>query len=80
MVPEFYVKYADFEFKVSSLVKFDPAILTDSKKPSCSQNLKSLAQKTKNRCNNVVTRRFGRYSFHMNAIDNFIKTKYVSNL
>ena len=62
MVPGFQVKYAVFDFKMSSQVKFDPAILTSSKKPSQSQNLKSLAQKTRNRCNNVVTRRFGRYS------------------
>ena len=30
-----------------------------------SQNLKSLTQKTKNRGNYSVSRRFGRYSFHI---------------
>ena len=38
MVLEFYVKYAVYEFKMSSKVTFDPAILTGSKKPSWSQN------------------------------------------
>ena len=41
----------------------------DSKKPSWSQNLKSLAEKTKNLCNNVVTRRFERYSFQYAVVD-----------
>ena len=42
----FYLKYAIFEFKMSSQEKSTPAILTGSKKHGCSQNLKSLTQKT----------------------------------
>ena len=41
------LKYAVFEFKMSSWVKSDPAILTGSKKRSWSQKMGSLAQKTK---------------------------------
>ena len=59
----FYLKYAIFGSKTSSQVKTDPAILTGSKKPSWSQNLKSLAQKTKNLCNNQFTRTFERQPF-----------------
>ena len=40
-----------------------PPILTGSKKRSWSQNLKSLAQKTKIWHNYVFSRRFGKYSF-----------------
>ena len=40
------LKYAIFEFKQSSQVKSDPAILTGSKKHGCSQNLKSLTRET----------------------------------
>jgi hypothetical protein len=47
MVPAFYLKYAVFEFKMSSKVKSDPAILTGLKKQSWSQNMGFLAQKTK---------------------------------
>jgi hypothetical protein len=43
----FLPQIAIFGFKISSKVKSDPAILTGSKKPSWSQNLRSLAQKTK---------------------------------
>ena len=63
MVPGFYLKYANFGFKMSSQVKSDPAILTGSKKRSWSQNLRSLSQKTKNRGNNALSRRFGRQPF-----------------
>ena len=55
MVPGFYLKYAVFGFKMSSEVKFDPAILTGLKKRSWSQNLRSLSQKTKIWCNNALT-------------------------
>ena len=64
MVPAFYLKYAVLGFKMSSLVKSDPTILTGSKKGSWSQNLRSLSQKTKILTNNVITRRFGKYSFN----------------
>ena len=47
MLPRFYLKYAVFEFKMSSWVKYDPSILTSSRKLSWSQNLRSLSQKTK---------------------------------
>ena len=60
MLPRFYLKYAVFEFKMSSWVKSDPPILTGSRKLSWSQNLRSLSQKTKNRGNYVITRTFGR--------------------
>ena len=63
MVLAFYLKYAVLGFKMSSLVKSDPAILTGSKKGSWSQNLRSLSQKTKILTNNVITRKFGKYSF-----------------
>ena len=43
MVPGFQVKYAVFDFKMSSQVKFDPAILTGSKNLAGAK--KSLAQK-----------------------------------
>ena len=59
----FYLKYANFGFKMSSQVKTDPAILKGLKKRSWSQNLRSLSQKTKIWCNNAVSRRFGKYSF-----------------
>ena len=63
----FYLKYAIFGSKTSSQVKTDPAILTGSRKRSWSQNLKSLAQKTKIWCNYVFSRRFGKYSFYHNS-------------
>ena len=63
MVPAFYLKYAVLGFKMSSLVKSDPVDLTGSKRQSWSQNLRSLSQKTKVLTNNVLTRRFGKYSF-----------------
>ena len=47
MVPAFYPKYAIFGSHLCSRVKSDPVDLTASKKRSWSQNLKSLAQKTK---------------------------------
>ena len=47
MVPGVYLKYAVFEFKMSSQVKFDPAILTGSKKPSWSQTLSLQLKKQK---------------------------------
>ena len=49
-------KYAIFGSKMSSQVKTDPAIITGLKKHSWSQNLKSLAQKTKIWHNNVLSR------------------------
>ena len=58
-----YLKYAVLASKTSSWVKTDPPILTGSKKRSWSQNLKSLAQKTKIWHNYVFSRRFGKYSF-----------------
>ena len=48
---------------MSGQVKSDPTILTGSKKGSWSQKLSSLSQKTKILTNNVITRRFGKYSF-----------------
>ena len=59
-----YLNYAVLASKTSSWVKTDPPILTGSKKRSWSQNLKSLAQKTKIWHNYVFSRRFGKYSFH----------------
>ena len=59
-----YLKYAVLASKKSSWVKTDPSILTGFKKCSWSQNLKSLAQKTKIWHNYVFSRRFGKYSFH----------------
>ena len=47
MVPAFYLKYAIFGSHLCSRVKSDPVDLTALKKRSWSQNLKSLAQKTK---------------------------------
>ena len=47
MVPAFYPKYAIFGSHLCSRVKSDPVDLTALKKRSWSQNLKSLAQKTK---------------------------------
>ena len=49
---------------MSSQVKSDPAILTGSRKRSWSQNLRTLSQKTKIWCNNVLSRRFGRQPFN----------------
>ena len=63
MVPAFYLKYAILGFKMSSLVKSDPTILTGSKKGSWSQNLRCLSQKTKILTNNVLSKSFGKYSF-----------------
>ena len=51
-----YLKCAVFEFKMSSQVKSDSAIFTGLKKHGWSQNLKSLAQKTENWHNNVLSR------------------------
>ena len=65
MVPGFYVIYAVYEFKMSSKVKSDPIILRGSKKPTWSQNFICLTWKTKNRGNNQVTSRFGKYSLHI---------------
>ena len=45
MVPAFYLKYAVLGFKMSSLVKSDPTILTGSKKGSWSQNLRFYLKK-----------------------------------
>ena len=47
IVHAFYLKYAILWSKQCSIVKSDFAILTASIKRSWSQNLKSLAQKTK---------------------------------
>ena len=67
MVSGFYLKYAVFEFKMSSQVKSNPHILTGSKKPSWNQNFIYVTWKTKNWPQNHFSRRFGRYSFQFSV-------------
>ena len=45
--------------------------LNKIKKQASSQNWKSLTQKTKIWCNNVLSRMFGKYSFHSEAPKRF---------
>ena len=65
---------------MSSQAKSDPAILTGSKRGSWSQTLSSLSQKTKILTNNVITRKFGKYSFKGKPFVIFLNMKIPENL